>query len=281
MKNDTMNLIMDLGIPEQKFQTQDLSIEQKRKGEANRQRLWYPCDNPSLDEIAAEWDRNVERRANELEDGIDGTYDGVLIPYMLRRLSECEQAERVLDVGCGLGFLANKFCEKGYKVEAIDISQKSIQYAEERFPAVKFYQSDVVSFSSTHIDTQYDVCVANMVLHNTPDLNQVTQAINSMLRPGGRLIVSIPHPRFWYRKRPIAKYIENSYLSEQFFKVAFKIRNGQTHPSPITYFHRWQNRYRDILTRSGFSIENSDGERNSRESCPPDLLLMICRKRFN
>lgn len=106
------------------------------------------------------------------------------IAYSGRRLS-------VLDVGCGTGISAVWLSERGWHVDAIDVSPNAIararQYRVERSaPPVGFSVCDICSFPCT--GPQYDLIVDIRSLENMPrgDTKIALRVIWRLLRYGGR-----------------------------------------------------------------------------------------------
>jgi SAM-dependent methyltransferase len=235
------------------------------------------CETPSLQEIAAEWDSNVPERARELERGIDASFREVIYPTTRSLLRKHGVGHRAIDVGCGLGYPTNLLSELGYVVEGIDISPRSIEYASQRFPHLRFTLADVCSFSYSH-QQEFDVCLADMVLHNLTDLDESLSSIYRMLRGSGILLASIPHPAFWPPTEDLDYiYPRFDYLEERSFKVPFKIRSGAKHPSSITYFHRSISRYIKSFCHNGFRILDSVEPRVEHHNCP-DLMFFVCSR---
>ncbi len=56
---------------------------------------------------------------------------------------------RVLEIGCGLGFFANKIAEETHAdVMGVDVSEAAIRKAQKRFPACCFKVADLLQFES-------------------------------------------------------------------------------------------------------------------------------------
>lgn len=232
---------------------------------------------PTLDEIASEWDRNVQSRAIELEGGLDQTYQRVLTPELNQLVKKFGSGKKVLDAGCGLGYLSAYLSGNGYRVVGIDISAESVKYARRRFTGPDFQESSITGFKQLH-SGEFDTCVANMVFQNLVELEPNLHALYGLLSQHGILIASIPHPCFWLQTRRNGMDISFSYLETGYFKLHFKIHHGQVHPSPVTYIHRPISEYCRVLTQCGFRtvefIEISDGEHKS----DADALFCVCRK---
>jgi ubiquinone/menaquinone biosynthesis C-methylase UbiE len=99
--------------------------------------------------------------------------------------------KRVLDVGCGTGFLALSLAELGHTVTGIDLSPQMIdrarRKAEQARQQVDFRVCDAAAVDS---DAEtYDLVVARHVIWNLPEPEQAVAEWVRVLRPGGRLLL--------------------------------------------------------------------------------------------
>ncbi|WP_165971012.1 methyltransferase domain-containing protein [Peribacillus frigoritolerans] len=108
------------------------------------------------------------------------------------------QGSKVLDIGCSQGINAILLGREGKKVDGIDISHDSIEYAKtelgKEHPSVQAAVSFKVSnFMTDHdIDTDYDTILLTEVLEHISDPDSFLKKTLSHLKPGGRLIVTVP-----------------------------------------------------------------------------------------
>jgi ubiquinone/menaquinone biosynthesis C-methylase UbiE len=99
--------------------------------------------------------------------------------------------QRVLDVGCGTGFLALRLAELGHIVSGVDLSDQMIEQArgkaEQAALEIEFRVGDAVDLDSA--DEAYDLVVARHVIWNLPDPERGVAEWLRVLRPGGRLLL--------------------------------------------------------------------------------------------
>ena len=102
-------------------------------------------------------------------------------------------AKSVLDIGCGGGILAEALAARGARVTGIDMAEQSLQVArlhlQESGLEVDYRHSTAEDFAARQSD-RYDVVTCLEMLEHVPDPGSVIAAAASLLRPGGRLVLS-------------------------------------------------------------------------------------------
>ncbi|MFP5254918.1 MAG: methyltransferase domain-containing protein [Acidimicrobiia bacterium] len=103
---------------------------------------------------------------------------------------------RVLDLGCAEGFLASELADRGWHVTGVDLSARP--GAKERVH--RFVAGDLDRGLPPEVleDEPYDLIVAADVLEHVRDPEQLLRELHRVLRPGGRLLVSVPNFGHWY-----------------------------------------------------------------------------------
>jgi 2-polyprenyl-3-methyl-5-hydroxy-6-metoxy-1,4-benzoquinol methylase len=96
-------------------------------------------------------------------------------------------ALRVLDVGCGDGFLAARLARRIPDVTAVDVDAPVLKRAQDRFAAahVRWLHGDVMTADLAG----FDAVVSNAVLHHLPDTGAALQRFADLLNPGGTLAI--------------------------------------------------------------------------------------------
>lgn len=95
---------------------------------------------------------------------------------------------RVLDAGCGPGYVAACAHLLGAEVEGVDFSQGMIDEAQKQFPHLAFRQADVEELPAA--DQSYDAVLSNIVLFHVTDPKRALCEAHRVLKPGGRFVFS-------------------------------------------------------------------------------------------
>ncbi len=102
---------------------------------------------------------------------------------------------RVLDAGCGTGYLLKKLQERGAVATGVDFSDEMVAVAREKYPDLDLRVDDCQKLSTIR-NGEIDLLVSNYVLMDLPDLERAAASCSRVLKQGGRAIVIISHPCF-------------------------------------------------------------------------------------
>jgi arsenite methyltransferase len=102
-----------------------------------------------------------------------------------------QPGERVLDIGCGPGFLATEMAQEvgpdGRSV-GVDPSESMLAIAQRREPAVaEFRSGDALALPFA--DGAFDAAVSTQVYEYLPAVEAALSEARRVLRPGGRLVI--------------------------------------------------------------------------------------------
>lgn len=104
------------------------------------------------------------------------------------------RGQRVLDVGCGGGILADAMARKGADVLGIDLAEKSLKVAqlhalETQTPRVA-YRLVAAEALAVESPGHFDVVTCMEMLEHVPDPASVVRACATLVKPGGRVFFS-------------------------------------------------------------------------------------------
>ncbi len=107
------------------------------------------------------------------------------------RVANLSGADRVLEVGCGMGRFTLMLAERGVRVEGLDLSADLLNRLRasngERFD-IPLYCADTLEPPAALRDS-FDVVIGFFVLHHLKDLQGAVRSMSRMLTPGGRLVL--------------------------------------------------------------------------------------------
>jgi len=103
----------------------------------------------------------------------------------LVELLAARPGERVLDLGCGTGWLTASISEAGADVLGVDNSAEMIRHARENHPELGF---EVADGADLPYDSRFDAVFSNAALHWIHPPERAVEGIARALRVGGRLV---------------------------------------------------------------------------------------------
>ncbi len=111
---------------------------------------------------------------------------------------------KVLDAGCGPGFLTRDLLANGAsEVVGFDISPNMIEVAKERVGAgVNLFVGDLAKPLTSLASDDFDLVVSSLAIDYVRDWSTPLAEFRRVLKPTGRLVFSVQHPQGayeWYR----------------------------------------------------------------------------------
>lgn len=192
---------------------------------------------------------NMERSKNGLESA--GEW------HELKKVLPDFQGKRVLDLGCGFGWLCRYAVENGAKsVIGVDISQKMLNEAKSQttYENIKYICMPIEDIDFP--DNSFEVVISSLALHYIQSYEDVLNKINKCLSKGGDFVFSVEHPIFtaqgpqdWYYddKGSILHWPVDHYFTEGARKAKFL---GEE----VIKYHRTLTTYLNSLAKAGFEI---------------------------
>jgi SAM-dependent methyltransferase len=138
---------------------------------------------------------NVKTAANPLEylAETEDTYWGVRKALSL--FVKDKKSTRILEVGSGLGYLTYSLIRENYEVVGLDISPTAVEQANKTFG--EYYKcADLFEFSKLHAES-FDIVILTEVIEHIDKPIHFIESIKSLLKPGGRAIITTPNKSFY------------------------------------------------------------------------------------
>ncbi len=227
--------------------------------------------NPiSSSEAIKRWDKHAKAFTADYDEH-GGVHREVLLNPALFQLLEDIDKKKVLDAGCGEGYLSRKLARLGGTVTAVDYSVKMIEIAKnktERNLQIEYYHGNCEKLNFL-ADQTFDIIISNMVIQDLPDYQSAIKEMYRLLVDGGYFIFSILHPCF---VTPNSGWIKNTDGEKQFWKVDNYFYEG-VYEQPFPYdaedkvllFHRTLTSYFSTIKEAGFQIEQLLEPKPSKE----------------
>jgi len=119
-----------------------------------------------------------------------------ILPAVLNLVRARVSRGKILDFGCGNGFLANELGKLDFDVSGADVSVSGIEMARAAFPSVKFcvadLESDDLDLKFFPLET-FDILVSTEVVEHVFKPRHFARNAFRLLRPGGSFIVTTPY----------------------------------------------------------------------------------------
>ena len=214
------------------------------------------------DALVRSWSRNAEAWTRTVrEGGIESrrlATDAAIVRAVLER-----RPERVLDLGCGEGWLARALAGQGVRVVGIDVSPELVDAARREgggeFYAVAY---DALAADPALARGEYDAVVCNFSLldeHPAPLL----ASLRRVLRPGGALVIQTVHPWTAAGEGPY----EDGWRTETF--AGF----GEGFAAPMPWYFRTLASWTAVLAAAGYALVELREPLHPNTGRPASLIL--------
>jgi 2-polyprenyl-3-methyl-5-hydroxy-6-metoxy-1,4-benzoquinol methylase len=107
---------------------------------------------------------------------------------------------RVLDVGCSGGLFAERLEDLGHTVTGLDF----VEVPGVRDRCSEFLLADLEEGLPPQVGADYDYVVAGDVIEHLSRPEHVLRELREVLRPGGRMLLSVPNFSHWYSRLRVA-----------------------------------------------------------------------------
>jgi len=230
-------------------------------------------------EVIQHWG-NAEQAAVEGH-GDEGDFarQYILNPVIFRLLGKFS-GQRILDAGCGQGYLSRLMAKQGGIVTGIEPAEAFYSYAIKREQAeplgITYYQADLSACILE--ENLFNYVVANMVFMDIPEYQAAMQNCVAMLKPGGNFIYSITHPCF---EESAAEWNQKGFVAVREYLQNYAI------PSRYGYwFHRPLSEYLNLTIQTGCTLRevvepqlsqqivDQHGEQHARNMHVPQFLII-------
>jgi 2-polyprenyl-3-methyl-5-hydroxy-6-metoxy-1,4-benzoquinol methylase len=238
------------------------------------------------------WEVNAEYWVKIIREHRDRYRIELTDAAMLDAIGPCAGL-RILDAGCGEGYLARKLASMGADVVGVDVCEGLIDAADGVPPgpggSLSFTRASVEAMPLD--DAGFDLVVCNHLFSHLQDPADAIREFGRVLKSGGRLIALTLHPCFYTENAehgamtsiPASRYFASRGIDQRF------LVDGLESPSMITSWLRPLEYYAGTLRDAGFVIADlrephptAEQLRDDpwwREGFPTALFLLLIAER--
>jgi 2-polyprenyl-3-methyl-5-hydroxy-6-metoxy-1,4-benzoquinol methylase len=168
---------------------------------------------------------------------------------------------RVLDAGCGTGWLSRYLAGRGALVVGVDISEGLIARArsiEAVAPLGITYDVHDLLEALPYAAETFDVAISVMTVMDVEEPLAAVRHIGRVVRPGGQFVFSLVHPCFYRPKAQVTQWGTEFDLAHYFDRKRIEARSIVSPDGTranYRQFHRTLGDYLNTLAEAGFCLE--------------------------
>lgn len=211
------------------------------------------------------WHHNAQAwidavRGGAIQSRVEVTDQAILLAVLGR------QPERVLDLGCGEGWLLRALAQRGIEAVGVDGDAALVEAARAAGSSTVHVASYAALVEAqVDIGRDYELICANFALLHQ-DIIPLLAAMHALLAPGGALAIQTLHP--W---SAAASDYQDGWREETF--AGFK---GQWQPMP--WYFRTLSSWLNALDMAGFQLASLQEPQHPQSPVPQSLLLVAERR---
>lgn len=194
----------------------------------------------------------------------DNPNDALERPLFLELAGDLSNLD-IVDLGCGDASFGKEALLQGARsYTGIEVSKAMVNVASETLvnTSGKVHHESIETWRAE--GEQADLVSSRLALNYVEHLKPVFQEIYKVLRPGGRMIVSVEHPVITSNFASLAAGRRTTWLVDNYFKSGARVHLwlGQE----ITKYHHTLEEYFDLIIDAGFELERVRESRPQKDN---------------
>lgn len=206
--------------------------------------------------ITSSWNKNAEEWINVIKEGQIASREFTNPAILITILDH--PGERVLDLGCGEGWLTRELSKKGKSAVGVDGTQALIQTAR-KLGSEHYYHltyEDIIATKKIP-ETPYDLVVFNFCLYQKSQTSLLLREVKKALNERGQIIIQTLHP--YFLKANKLPY-ENQWIHDSWKGLPGNFTDG--HPWYAQTFMGWSDTFKasELRIASINEVTNQEGD---------------------
>jgi 2-polyprenyl-3-methyl-5-hydroxy-6-metoxy-1,4-benzoquinol methylase len=199
-------------------------------------------------EAIDEWSNAPQESLEAFGDEGDFVRQHLLNPAIFEFLGDVA-GKRILDAGCGQGYLSRLLVRRGAIVTGVEPAANFYRYAIERERSeqlgISYVQEDLSALSLA--SNIFDAVIANKVFMDIPDYETAMRNCIAVLKPDGSFIFSLLHPCF---EETGAEWVKKGYVEVREYLQEHTVRQSFAY-----LFHRPLSTYINFVIQEGCALQ--------------------------
>lgn len=176
-----------------------------------------------------------------------------------------KKTSKILEVGCGMGYLTYSMNKEGFNIKGCDISEKAIEKAKATYglnTEELFFVADIYKISED-ANFRYDTIILTEVIEHIYNPLDFISTLLKLLSPNGNIIITTPNKTaykksiFWTSDLPPVHYW---WLSENSFEKIALLTNSNINFIDFSQYNIDRNLFvNDENIKDGVSTFDKDG----------------------
>jgi len=199
-----------------------------------------------------QWDTYAKVFEEGMGEGGDELHTKLINPLIFKFLGVYE-GKRILDAGCGNGYLVKLLSKQAKHVTGADAAKELLKLAKKRTQKITNIDYTEVNLLDPlpFAHASYEVVIANMVLQYLPQLATFALEAFDVLKPNGQLIVLVDHPghALFDRAQELAGKPNPKWLTRaSYFTSGQRRKKSLWDKAVLEYYHRPVQEYINVFT---------------------------------